>query len=74
MCHHSVPVQQDQTTVNGQTCHDYAALLDHQVQCKGHVILLSISISFLISLKVGGKTVMNTYFYVVLWAHLVAGE
>ena len=32
--HHSLPVQQNQSTVIGQTCHDYAALPDHKVQCK----------------------------------------
>lgn len=34
MHHHSLPVQQDSSTVNGQTCHVYAALPDHKVQCE----------------------------------------
>lgn len=69
MHHHSLPVQQDQSTVNGQTCHDYAALLDHQVQCKCNIIL---SIMFYLYQKlfvesVAYRTEMNnTNFYVVL--------
>lgn len=39
--HHPVPVQQDQTTADGQTCDEHAALLVHQVQRKTQVVIFT---------------------------------